>query len=104
MAMITFEEVMKDCNNQENFALSPGCKTEIKGFFTILRVDRNTLPEGYYAYDIRHGSDGGFCTLEDLVFVDYAGTFITKTPINIPKGGCRNLNGRGGWSFINKED
>lgn len=99
MSRITFEEVLKECNNKENFIINPDCSTENKGFFTILRVDRNTLPEGYYAYDIRYGSGGGFCTIEPNVAVDHAGTFITKTPIEMTKGTYRPLSGRGGYSF-----
>ena len=99
MSRITFEEVIKDCGNKENFIIAPGCSTENKGFFTILRVDRNTLPKGYYAYDIRHGTRGGLCTVEPNVAIDHAGTFITKNPIKLNKENYYSLCGRGGYSL-----
>jgi len=98
--LVHFNEVMKDCNYRENFIISPGCKTENKGFFTCLRVDRNTLPKDYYAYDIRHGDAGGFCTVENKVLVNHAGTFLTKTPLKMNRDGCRSLSGRGGYTFV----
>ena len=97
---LTFDEVLKDCDYKENFKISPGCRTANKGFFTICRVDRTTIPEGYYAYDIRYGSGGGFCTIEPTVFADHAGTFITKKPIKMNKDGYKSLAGRGGYAFI----
>lgn len=52
-----------------------------KGYFTNGRVDRNTLPEGLYAYDIRGGDEIDFCTLEPNVCVNHTGTFICDIPV-----------------------
>lgn len=99
-AIITFEDVMEECKNKPNFAISPGCKTEIKGFFTSLRVNRDTLPEGWYAYDIRHTDTGAFGTLEPHVWADHMGTLVTQTKVDFGEKGCRHLNGRGGYTFL----
>lgn len=99
-ALITFDDVMKECNNEPNFVISPGCKTEIKGFFTILRVKKDSLPEGWYKYDIRHSETGAFITLEPNVWANHAGTLVTQTNVDFGKKGYRNLNGRGGYSFL----
>ena len=97
--MITFNEVMKECDYKENFIVSPGCKTENAGFFTCLRVDRQTIPTNWYAYDIRHGDAGGFCMVEEIVYVNHAGTFLTNKPIDMNKNGFHGLSGRGGYTF-----
>ena len=60
---------------------------------TSLRIDRETLPEGLYCYDLRHGDDGTACTLENAVLVNHFGTVISKEPCD--------FNGK---TFIEIED
>ena len=43
--------------------------------FTSLRIARNSLPEGLYAYDLRD------CDLKSHVMVNHWGTVIVKEPI-----------------------
>lgn len=50
--------------------------------FTYQRIDRETLPEELYCYDIRHGDDGEMYSLENSVFINYYGTVISKEPID----------------------
>ena len=97
---ISFDEVIKECNNKPNFIISPGCKTEIKCFFSDLRVDKDTIPVGWYKYDIRHGYSGGFCTVEPYVLVNHAGTILTQTEIRMNSNGYRSLCGRGGYTLV----
>ena len=52
-----------------------------EGRFTDLRVDRGTVPEGFYAYDIRDCCDGEPCEVRGFVFVNHMGTLITRNPI-----------------------
>lgn len=92
---MTFIEAM---NEAAGFILSPGCKTENKGFFSVFRVDRNTLPDGWYAYDIMNGDQGGLALLKDHVLVNHAGTFLTQKKVEL-KDGIRYLKGRGGYQF-----
>ena len=45
--------------------------------FTNFRIDRNVVPEGLHAYDIRESDDGGrFATIEPEVMVNHAGTIL----------------------------
>lgn len=56
--------------------------------FTNARVDKATVPKGWYRYNIR-GSDydpGNFGTLEREVGVNHAGTIISPEEIPFPKG------------------
>lgn len=80
--------------------LSPSCKTENKGYFTNLRVDKTTLPAGWYAYDIRTSDTGKLMCLEkDTVTVNHGGTFLTQNPVIMNARGYRCLSGRGGYTF-----
>ncbi len=51
--------------------------------FTCLRIDRKSLPEGLYAYDLRDSDDcdGTPSELKSFVMVNHWGTVITKEPI-----------------------
>ncbi|MEG0835964.1 MAG: LPD28 domain-containing protein, partial [Christensenellaceae bacterium] len=63
--------------------------------FTNSRIDRDTVPEGWYAYDLR-GSDydpGEPVTVEPSVVVNHAGTILTHEPISFPKEGFKRLKG-----------
>ena len=44
--------------------------------FTNMRIDRDTLPKGAYAYDIRDDCDGEFCQVQKYVLVNHWGTII----------------------------
>lgn len=60
------------------------------------RIQTNTIPEGWYCYDLR-GSDTNPSepvTVEPLVAVNHAGTILTHEPVTIPKSGYRSLKGR----------
>lgn len=62
----------------------PEGEPSVHGEFTSLRVDRNTLPEGMYAYDLRDAdgdSELWFSELKEHVLVNHAGTFVTTEKI-----------------------
>lgn len=45
--------------------------------FTELRVDKNTIRDGMYCYELWHGDDDGMpCTIEQNVSVNYFGAVI----------------------------
>lgn len=64
--------------------------------FTNFRIDRATVPKGFFCYDLR-GSD---CdpdrpiTVENQVGVNHAGTVLTPEAVAIPKEGFRRLSGK----------
>lgn len=58
----------------------------IEAVYIDLRIDRSTLPEGVYAYDVRDTSDdGGYYIgrLEDSVIVNHAGTMLSREPLRM---------------------
>ena len=67
--------------------------------FTQARVDRDTLPKGIYAYDLRHGDDDGVpCMLEKRVVVNHFGTVLTNKPFRLSKDGYQII-GADDYSF-----
>ncbi len=62
-------------------------KIEINGIdalFTNNEINRNEIPQGYFAYDIREGdNDNAFSTIEHRVLVNRAGTILTTYKIEM---------------------
>lgn len=50
---------------------------------TCVRIDRGTVPEGLYCYDVRHDDDGlgVACEVKPFVKVNHLGTILSKTEI-----------------------
>lgn len=94
MKPIAFKKALA---NADKFIISPGCKTENVGFMTMDRVDRNTVPKGWFAYDVR--GFNGPTTIENFVLVNHYGTFLTQKPIDFKGKEYRSLSGRGGWTY-----
>lgn len=65
----------------------------IPALFTTLRVDRETVPKGMYAYDMKTNEEDWL--FPDLlgrhVTVDHYGTVLTASPIPLPENGYRDL-------------
>ena len=61
-------------------------EVEINGrlaLFTEQRVKRETLPEGIFCYDLRHGDDmGAPVSIENRVVVNHFGTILTAIPFD----------------------
>ena len=61
--------------------------------FTNLRIDRSTVPEGLFCYDVR-GSDndpGALNAIEPFVFVNHAGTIIGVEDYMLEKGQAKYI-------------
>ena len=55
---------------------------------TCLRINRDIIPEGLHAYDIRESDTGGeFATIEPRVIVNHAGTILSKEVIEMGPDG-----------------
>ncbi len=52
-----------------------------EALFTNMRIDRNTLPDGLYAYDLRDECDGEPCELKSFVLVNHWGTVVVKETV-----------------------
>lgn len=78
MAMQSFDEAYK--NDNQPFVILIDSK-EYEGFITCIRVNKDTLPDGWYAYDLRE-EDGEICELKDgYIWVNHYGTFCTQNVI-----------------------
>ena len=56
--------------------------------FTCLRINRDIVPKGLHAYDIRESDTGGeFATIEPHVIVNHAGTILSKEVIEMEPDG-----------------
>ncbi|MBQ8248124.1 MAG: hypothetical protein IJZ42_13430 [Lachnospiraceae bacterium] len=74
----------------------------VKGLFTNMRVERDSLPDGFYKYSIRGCEDNDFVSLSKAVWVDHTGDFICKTPImSVEAGNEVDINGD--FSFLDSE-
>lgn len=70
-------------NDMQEFRISPDAKTENRGYFTNMRVDAKTLPEGWLIYDIMGTDSGciGHGYIQEHVLANHVGSFLTRTPI-----------------------
>lgn len=72
------------------------------GYFTGLRVDRGTVPEGMHCYELRHGSDDSFpVSVEENVRVNYFGAVLLTETLELGEGkalqlGCEDFGYAGG--------
>lgn len=83
MQNFTFKEGL---NEHDKLIVGPGSENENNGYFSSVRVDRNTLPEGWFAYDFRRNNIGELRTIEKGYVTDnYGGTFLTQNQIRFPK-------------------
>ena len=72
--------------------------------FSDSRMDRSTVPDGWYVYDLR-GSDYDpdlISTLEARVIVNYAGSILTPEPVIFPDG-QDYLDVKGQTDFLDEE-
>ena len=72
--------------------------------FTPVRVKRAILPAGVFAYDVREGDDGIFCSIEPIVMVNHAGTILSKHPIELGENNCLMIEEYGLDSGTTLED
>lgn len=58
---------------------------EQEGLFTELRVDRSTIPEGWYMYEVRHDDNnwGDPVEIARGILVNHFGTLLVKDPIEL---------------------
>lgn len=66
---------------------------DIPAIFTSLRIDRDKLPQGVFAYDIRHADEDGMEAAEiaKYVLVNHMGTVLTKEPLDLDENGSMIL-------------
>ena len=54
--------------------------------FTSVRIKRDSVPAGLYAYDVRHDDDcrGIPCEIAPFIMVNHWGTIILAEPLELP--------------------
>lgn len=63
-----------------------------EGLFTCCRIDKDSVPSGYYVYDVRHDDDcqGDPVQICKWVMVNHWGTLLTKKPFELEPSGVNN--------------
>jgi len=61
--------------------------------FTPIRINRNTVPEGCYLYEIRHDDDGKGDAVQIArnIAVNHLGSLIARHEINLPSDGYLDI-------------
>lgn len=71
--------------------------------FTNLRIKRSTVPEGCYAYDVRHDDEcqGIPVQIKEFVMVNHWGTIISSKPLDLidNDGTCRYVDEESDWNY-----
>ena len=70
-----------------------GRKLCIRGWYFDQRFDHSLCPKNYYMYEFREDDNdewGYIAFVEPFVFVNYSGTFVTKTKIPFSENGNPN--------------
>jgi hypothetical protein len=85
MAIQSFQEAFE--HDKQDFVIIIKDQ-DYHGFFANIRIDRDTLPDGWYAYDMRDGdSDGIPYELKNgYIVVNHLGTFYTQSKLPIEEG------------------
>lgn len=67
------------------------------------RIDRSTVPDGMYMYEIRHSDEdwGVPIQLGKSIMVNHYGTIISSRPIDIPPDGLREISAED-WGFTDE--
>ena len=69
--------------------------------FTSIRIKRDTIPDGLYAYDVRHDDEcrGIPCEIAPFVMVNHWGTIILAEPLELPDDGRRYIDEDTDWDY-----
>lgn len=86
------DKMSKQCNAmEEDFIEATIFKKSV--MFTPMRIDRSTLPQGYFAYDVRYDDDnqGDPVQIARSILVNHWGTLITQDKIKLPRNGYLDI-------------
>lgn len=78
--------------------------------FTGIRIDRTTIPEGLYMYEVRHddGQQGDPVQIANWIMVNHWGTIITNRPIHLEPSASidnayRDIDPEEDWNYEGTE-
>ncbi len=69
--------------------------------FTNLRVDLDTVPKGYFRYEVREDDygNGDPCQIARSIMVNHWGTLITNKPIDLDGDGYLDIDPEEDWNY-----
>lgn len=75
-----------------------------RALFSNGRLMPEQIPEGLYAYDLRHSDDGGrFCSIEPKVGVNHGGTVLMRDVLDFGESGYIPLDENTEPNFLGDE-
>lgn len=85
MALQTFDQAMQ--HDREPFTVFIG-DSEFHGYAASTRIDRKTVPDGWYVYDLRHDDYGeDVCEIKNAyISVNHFASFYTQNKLPLKKG------------------
>ena len=69
--------------------------------FTGIRIERSTVPEGLFLYEVRHDDEGlgDPVQIARRILVNHLGSVITCEPVPLPPDGYFDIDEEQDWSF-----
>lgn len=69
--------------------------------FTSGRIERSTVPDGLYMYEVRHDDDGNGDPVQigKGIAVNHWGTILTREPIQLPPDGLLDIDPQKDWAY-----
>lgn len=69
--------------------------------FTNMRLNRDTVPDGFFCYDVRDSDslNGSMAQIKPYVMVNHWGTILCRVPFPMEEYGCYYPES---WSYLNK--
>lgn len=75
-----------------------------KALFTNERIPLSDLPKELHRYELRDDGNGNFATVENNVIINFAGTLVTKFPLDLGEHGyCKILDDQPDLNFLGYE-
>ena len=87
---------MREFKKERSFEIV--CVNKCPYMFTNIRIDRDSIPDGFVAYDVRDDCDGEFLQIQNFVLVNHWGTIIgiERLPMD-PEWNCYYPTEDDGW-------
>ena len=69
--------------------------------FSSERIQRESVPEGFYCYEVRHDDEGWGDPVQIAkgIMVNHFGSIITREPIRLPPHGYLDIDPERDWDF-----
>lgn len=85
--------------NEETYEIIELCGKPM--LFTDMRIDKKTVPNGMYQYEVRYDDDnvGDPVQIARNIAVNYLGTIISNRPIKLPSDGYLDIDPENDWNY-----